>query len=96
MVSAQLTAELLERESELEAIADFVKRAAGGAAAVLFIEGAAGIRKTCLLEAVAELAGREPVSVLCARGGELERSFPFGIATQLLGAAVSRLERVVE
>jgi len=92
MVSARVTAELFERDAELEVIADFVKRAAGGAGGVLFIEGPAGVGKTRLLEAAAGLAGDESVRVLWAHGGELERSFPFGVAAQLLGPAVSGLD----
>lgn len=72
-------------------IADVIKRAASGAAGILFIQGPAGIGKTWLLDAAADLAGRESVSVLRARGGELEHSFAFGIAAQLLAMAVSRL-----
>lgn len=34
---------------------------------------------------------RARVCACCARGGELERSFPFGLAAQLLGPAVSVL-----
>jgi hypothetical protein len=92
MVLARVTAELFERDTELGVIADLVKRTVGGTAGVLLIEAPAGVGKTRLLEAAAELARCESVSVLWARGGELERSFPFGVAAQLLGPAVSRLE----
>ena len=92
MASPQLTAGLFERDAELGVIADLLKRAAGGEASMLLVEGSAGIGKTRLLEAAAELARGEPVKLLGARGGELERAFPFGLAAQLLGPAVSRLE----
>src|SRR4051812_11909595 len=83
---------LVEREVELAAIADLIGRAARGGSGVLLVEGPAGVGKTRLLAAVEALAGAAPVRVLRARGGELERSFPFGIAGQLFGAAVSALD----
>lgn len=92
MVSVCLTAELVERDAELAVIADLIGRAADGAASILFIEGPAGVGKTRLVDAAVELAGGKPVSVLRARCGELERSFPFGLAVQLLAPAVSRLD----
>jgi DNA-binding CsgD family transcriptional regulator len=91
VVSALLT-ELFERDGELVVVSDLVKQAGWGTAGILFIEGPAGVGKTRLLEIAAEMAGREAVCVLRARGGELERSFPFGLATQLLGPAVSLLK----
>jgi DNA-binding CsgD family transcriptional regulator len=84
--------ELLERDAELEVLADVMRRAAGGVAGTILIEGPAGVGKTRLLQAVAEQADAEPVRVLQARGGELERSFPFGIAAQLFGSAVAALD----
>jgi DNA-binding CsgD family transcriptional regulator len=84
-------AELVEREAELAAIAKLVGRAARGSGAVTLIEGPAGVGKTRLIQAAGELAATEPVRVLRARGGELERSFPFGVAVQLFGAAVAAL-----
>ena len=92
MVSARLTTELFDRDDELAVISDLVKRAAGGSAGILFIEGPAGGGKTRLLEAAAEMAAAEGVRALRARGGELEPSFPFGLAAQLLVPAVSVLE----
>lgn len=92
MVSAGRTTELFERDEELVILSDVVERAAGGAAGLVFIEGPAGVGKTRLLDAAAEIAGSETVCALRARGGELERSFPFGLAAQLLAPAVSVLE----
>jgi predicted ATPase len=73
---------LLEREAELAAIAAVVDRASCGASGGVLVEGEAGVGKTRLLESVAEVACDQPVRVLLARGGELERSFPFGVAAQ--------------
>src|SRR6478609_43344 len=83
---------LVEREVQLAEIAELIGRAAAGGSGVMVVEGPAGVGKTRLLEAVEELAGAAPVRVLRARGGELERSFPFGIVGQLFGAPVSALD----
>ena len=92
VVPALHTGELAERDAELAAIADLVERAAGGAGGVLLVEGPAGVGKTRLLQAAVQLADRRALTVLEARGGELEQSFPFGIAAQLLGRAVAALD----
>ena len=84
--------ELLERDFELEALADAVRRAAGGAGGTVLIEGSAGVGKTRLLQAGAEQAVESSSAVLLARGGELERSFPFGVARQLFAAPVRALD----
>ena len=76
---------LLERDAELASLGEAVEAVArrdGGRAMV--IEGPAGIGKTALIDAAAELAGEHGVRVLSARGGEFERDFPFGVARQLL------------
>jgi DNA-binding CsgD family transcriptional regulator len=91
-VLGQQAGELLERDEELSAIADLVARTSDGRGSALLIEGEAGIGKTRLLDAVVEVARDAPVRVLRARGGELERSFPFGIAASLLTREVARLE----
>jgi hypothetical protein len=87
-----VTTDLLERDTELAVISAAVTAAvharAGG---VLLIEGPAGIGKTSLLEAAAEMAAGLGAAVSQARGGELERNFPFGVARQLLEARVAAL-----
>jgi len=50
---------------------------------VLLLEGAGGIGKTLLLAHAVQRAQSGAMTVLRARGGELERQFPFGIALQL-------------
>src|SRR3954463_13943433 len=47
------------------------------------VQGQAGIGKTALLGAMARMAVRSEVAVLRARGSELERDAPFGVALQL-------------
>jgi DNA-binding CsgD family transcriptional regulator len=91
-VSARYTEELLEREAELAAIAELIGGTCLGAGRVILVEGAAGVGKTGLLLAVDELACGDPVSVLHARGGELEREYPFGVAAQLFAPALARLD----
>lgn len=90
-VPARVCEDLLEREEELAALAALIDRAASGASGALLVEGAAGIGKSRLLEAIGDLAFDQPVQVLRARGGELERSFPFGIAGQLFGETIAAL-----
>src|SRR5262249_14493170 len=70
--------DLVERDSELAAIANFVRR--GG---VMLIEAGAGVGKTSLLEATCAIAQRKKRTVLRARGSELERDFAFGVVGQL-------------
>ena len=91
MTSGGHADELVEREVELSAVAAVVEQAAGAAGGVVLVEGAAGVGKTCLLEALVQLADSRALLVLRARGGELEQAFPFGIAAQLLGRTVAAL-----
>jgi ABC-type transport system involved in cytochrome c biogenesis ATPase subunit len=51
---------------------------------LVVVEGAPGLGKTSLLRAVAVGAKRRGFEVARARGAELEREWPFGIARQLL------------
>ena len=91
-VAREHAGELLEREAELAAIADLVDRGSGGVGGVLLVEGEAGVGKTSLLQAVEQVARDQPMRVLVACGGELERSFPFGVAAQLFAPAVAVLD----
>jgi hypothetical protein len=91
-VAREHAGELLEREAELAAIADLVDRGSGGVGGVLLVEGEAGVGKTSLLQAVEQVARDQPMRVLVACGGELERSFPFGVAAQLFAPAVPVLD----
>lgn len=73
----------LERTRELAALDDTIAAAAGGNGRVVLLEGAGGIGKTLLLAHATQRAQSRDVTVLRARGGELERQFPFGVALQL-------------
>ncbi|MGQ0575786.1 MAG: AAA family ATPase [Pseudonocardia sp.] len=78
-----MTALLLEREDEIAVIDAAVRRVADGEASVLLLEGPAGIGKTGLLTEARRRAAAAGLRVLAARGGALERAFPFGVVRQL-------------
>jgi predicted ATPase len=80
---AARTGRLLERERELETLAAAITAAADGTAGLLLVEGPAGIGKSRLLGEARTLAGERELYVCSARGGELERDFPFGVVRQL-------------
>ena len=84
-------AHLLERQAELAQIGDALRGAATGSGAVVIVEGAAGIGKSSLLGAAAELAEAERMTVLSARGAPLEREFALGVVIQLLAPSVEPL-----
>ena len=79
---------LFDREDDLAALDTALAECVAGAGGVLSIEGPAGIGKTVLLDQLRWRAGALGVTVLTARGGELERGFGFGIVRQLLEAAL--------
>ena len=82
--------DLLERARELERI-DFVLHAAiAGDGRALLIEGPSGIGKTALLDAACRRAKSQGITVLSARGGELEAQYPFGAVRQLFEPVVHR------
>lgn len=74
---------LLERRAELEAIEATLAAAQAGSGRCLLFWGAAGLGKSRLLAACCEAASGGSMTVLRARGGELERDFSFGVAMQL-------------
>jgi DNA-binding CsgD family transcriptional regulator len=92
---------LFEREAELELLAGTVEAAFGGRGGYACVEGPPGIGKTSLLTAAFGLGRERGMQVLDARGGELEREFPFGVVRQLFEPIVVGLqgdarERVVD
>jgi len=86
-----VSAELLEREAELEAVDASIERARTGRGSVLLVEGPPGIGKTALLEAARERAAEDGFTSLNARGSELEDEFAFGVARQLFERPVVEL-----
>jgi hypothetical protein len=83
---------LLERERELDVLAQLVAATVAGRGAAAFVTGPAGIGKTSLLRAAADLASAAGMEVLSARGGEMEQEFAHGIVRQLFEPAVRALE----
>ena len=77
------TGRLLERERELDTLAAVIGAAADGTAGFVLVQGPAGIGKSRLLVEARMLAEERGLCVRSARGGELERDFPFGIVRQL-------------
>ncbi len=75
--------DLIERERELEEIDLSLRDALAGDGRVLLIEGPPGIGKTALLDAARQRAHSDGLVTLAARGGELERHFPYGVVRQL-------------
>lgn len=82
---------LLEREEEVAGIDVALTGATGGSGTIIVLEGPAGIGKSRLLAEADARAGKAGMRVLRARGGELERDFPFGIARQLFEPALASL-----
>ena len=78
-----VAAALLEREAEVERLDRAIAAAVAEAGSVVAIEGEAGIGKTSLLAHATAAAARAGLRVLTARGGELERSFAYGVVRQL-------------
>lgn len=73
----------LERDDEIAALREAVAAARASEGRIVLLEGAAGLGKTHLLTVVAREAQEQGMVVLRARGGELERQYPFGVALQL-------------
>jgi predicted ATPase len=83
---------LVERSTELRLLSQALESAASGMGRLVVVRGAAGIGKSTLLGAAALMAARRELAPLRARGGELERAIPFGIALQLLERSVGELD----
>ncbi len=76
--------DLLERDGQIAALASAVSAAAAGAGSLVIVEGAAGLGKTRLLRAAAELSSPSTV-VLRAGCEELERTRPWALVRSLFG-----------
>ena len=83
---------LLERDNELGAVQRALDGVQDGEGRLLLIEGPAGIGKSRLLAEVRRRADRN-TTVLAARAGELEGSFPFGVVRQLFEGVVADPEQ---
>ncbi|MGH8919909.1 MAG: AAA family ATPase, partial [Actinomycetes bacterium] len=82
--------ELREREAELAALSTAVQTARRGGGTLILFEGPPGAGRSRLLRAAAELTGKltGKLTVLAARGTELESELPFGVTRQLLGSTI--------
>lgn len=89
-IAGRAVAVVLERESELAELGSVFTRARGGQGCVALLEGPAGEGKSTLLTVAAGRARADGLSVLSARGGQLEREFPFGVMRQLFEPVLAR------
>jgi DNA-binding CsgD family transcriptional regulator len=74
---------LVERDGELARLGSLAEAAGHGNGAGVLVDGAAGVGKTTLIREVVVRAQGGGMRVLWARGGELERDFPYGVVRQL-------------
>ena len=81
---------MLEREDELTLIERWLAAARDGEGRLALVEASAGLGKTTLLDAAAAAAKRVGLRTLAARGTDLEREMPFGIARQLFEPLIER------
>jgi DNA-binding CsgD family transcriptional regulator len=83
---------LLERSDELAVVDAVLAGSLTGAGQFVVIEGSAGIGKSAMLEETRSRAAESDLSVLHARGGELERSFAYGVVRQLFEPVIARAD----
>ena len=74
---------LLDRGDELDTLEAALAAARAGRGGVVVLEGAAGAGKSALIAATSQKARKDGLRVIGARGGELERDYPFGVIRQL-------------
>jgi DNA-binding CsgD family transcriptional regulator len=85
-------AKLLQREKQLELILRWLDDIPKGVGRVSLVRAGAGLGKTSLLREADQLARSRSLTVLTARGGELEREMPFGVARQVFEPALMALD----
>jgi DNA-binding CsgD family transcriptional regulator len=83
---------LYERETELAALSKALAAARSGAGGLVVLEGPAGIGKSRLLAEARATADAVGMTVLTARGIDLERDAPFGVAADLFAAALAKAD----
>ncbi len=76
---------LIERDREAAVLSCALTDAMNGRGNVVVAEGPAGIGKSRLLATTCAEAAQRGLGVLSARGVELERDVPFGVAAELFG-----------
>ncbi len=82
--------EILERDGELERIADALDSASKGSGRVVVVEGVAGIGKTRLVHETRDLARLRGFGRLQATGDETETAMAWGVVRQMVERSVSR------
>jgi DNA-binding CsgD family transcriptional regulator len=87
---------VLERDTQLSALASALSQARSGAGRLIVVEAAAGLGKTTLLEEFARRASTEPIRVLTARAAEQERFFGYGVVRALFERVVRERESTLE
>ncbi len=80
--------QLLDRATELAAIAAAIESACSGSGSALLVEGVAGIGKTRLLTQACERAAQAGMTVLAARAVEFEDGYAWGVVRQLFEAEI--------
>src|ERR1700755_2194039 len=85
--------DLVERESDLGALAELLDGLVDGRPGAALIEGPAGIGKSRLLGALRDGADARGVRALAARGRELERELPFGVLCNMCEPALAGTDR---
>jgi len=88
----EAAARLLEREQELGELSDAVWAAQRARGRIVLVEAAAGLGKTSLLRAAAQLAAEAGFTCLRARASELEHDFAYGCVRQLLEPAIAKVD----
>ncbi|MBP2472239.1 DNA-binding CsgD family transcriptional regulator [Crossiella equi] len=83
--------ELWDRAEEVALLAEEAERARTGQLRVVVVEGPAGIGRTSLVERFTASPAAAGLTVLRARGTELERRFAFGVVRQLFSPLLFRL-----
>jgi DNA-binding CsgD family transcriptional regulator len=74
---------LLERDDEVDALTRLVTEAREGSGGLVLVEGPPGVGKSALLDEAAACARGRGLTVLRARGHELERDFAWGVVRSL-------------
>lgn len=85
-----ITIPLIERQDQVSALTDLLRRGLSGSGQLALIQGPAGIGKTRLLEETRRLAQDLDAEVLSAVGGELEQGHPLGLVLRLLEHRISK------
>lgn len=88
--TANRPAILLERDRELDTLAEVIAAATTGDGGVAIVEGAPGIGKSALLDGAAREARERGLLVLRARPGELESELPWSVVRGLFAPLLNR------